>query len=55
MNDQMPVLSVNSNIHIPSSIIFNNKTRNLEIQKNSKNKKNNKNKNKEYISFFWSK
>ena len=51
INDQMPVLSVNSNIHVPSSIIFNNKTRNLEIQKNSKNK----NKNKEYISFFWSK
>ena len=53
MNDQMPVLSVNSNKHVPSSIIFNNKTRNLEIQKNNKNK--NKNKNKKYISFFWSK
>ena len=50
MNDQIPVLSVNSNKHIPSSIIFNNKTRNLEIQKNSKNKKN-----KDTSSLLWSK
>jgi hypothetical protein len=51
MNNQMPVLSVNSNNYVPSSIIFSNKTRNLDIQNNNKNK----NKNKDYISFFWSK
>jgi hypothetical protein len=46
MNDQMPVLSVNSNNHVPSSIIFNNSLSNL--------KKNN-NKNKGTSSFLWSK
>jgi hypothetical protein len=46
MTDQMPVLSVNSNNHVPSSIIFNNSLSNL--------KKNN-NKNKGTSSFLWSK
>ncbi len=61
-NDQMPVLSVNSNKHLPTSIVFNNSLSDLKKNNNKNNNKNNKNnnkniekKNKDTSSFLWSK